>query len=350
MDNWLIKKKSSDLKDKILVGTSGFSYKHWAGTFYPDDLPGRERLSYYATKFPTVEISSTFHNFPEPRVLNRWCDSTPPGFIISLRGPEEVTHKRHLVDCNDIMSAFARRAEIVGDKLGVITFQLLESEPFDAATLKAFAAALPTGFRYSMEFRSEPWYNDEAYDILAEKDIAIVTVGHSNMGIHPKQPAAWSHIRMSGNNPDYKENSYSDEELRNWQGIIKDAAKPAFVYFNNEYKAFAAHNALKLMNILELTWEPKTAGGWNSVTPKIYGPSDGATGPNNNALPVDQRTYGPDNQVEPVRTPKRKDPWAKRPRRYKQQYPAYDPDYGPRVDRPTTKDPEALPRTKPSSY
>jgi uncharacterized protein YecE (DUF72 family) len=266
----------------VLVGTSGFKYKHWFGTFYPQDLPGRQCLEYYATKFPTVEVSATFHSMPEPRVIANWRDSVPAGFIFALRGPKEVTHVRHLVGCEPIMSAFCRRAELMGDKLGPITFQFMESHNFDPHALEAFVNSLPHGFKYSMEFRSEPWHNDDCYAILNKRDIASVIVSHSNMGIHTIPTASWSHLRLSGHHPDYAQNTYSKEQLMNWRGIIADARKPAYVYFNNEFKAFAADNASTLMNLVGLKWGPakektKTFDGPEPrrISPDVSQPSPG---------------------------------------------------------------------------
>jgi uncharacterized protein YecE (DUF72 family) len=257
-DAWMVgpSRTAEEAPKILLIGTSGFSYKHWEGEFYPKDLPGKQRLAYYATKFPTIEVSSTFHNFPEFRVLQRWHDSTPHGFKFSIRGPHDVTHVRKLVDCGGIMDAFMRRLETLKDKLAVVTFQMQESAPFDPVALKGFLASLPKGFHYSMEFRSEPWYNDETYELLAKHDVALVTVGHSDKGIHAVQPATWGYMRLSGHHPDYKKNSYSEQDLKNWRGIVADSPEPTFVYFNNEYKAFAAHNATAMMDLMKVSWAP----------------------------------------------------------------------------------------------
>jgi uncharacterized protein YecE (DUF72 family) len=263
----------AEASSKILIGTSGFKYKHWAGAFYPQSLPGREWLKYYAQKFPTVEISSTFHHLPEPRVINTWRSSTPDGFIFAVRAPAAVTHEMSLRGCGPLMASFMRRMELLGDKLGPVTFQLKASEPPNPAALEAFAKALPSGFRYSIEFRSEPWHSDAVADILSKYNIATVIVGHSYMGIHTRATADWSHIRMSGHDPDYKKNKYNDIQLKNWRGIIADARKPAYVYFNNEFKAFAAENAARLMEILSIKsgiGTEKTVSP-QSISPELYG-------------------------------------------------------------------------------
>lgn len=279
----------------ILIGTSGFKYKHWFGTFYPQNLPGKKCLEYYGSKFPTLEASSTFHNMPEPKVMYRWRDSVPEGFIFAIRGPREVTHDRHLIGCGPTMSNFMRRVAILGDKLGPVTFQLQESEPFDPRALEAFASSLPTGFKYSVEFRSEPWYNEACYEILHKYKIASVIVGHSNKGIHTVSTTDWSHIRLSGHNPDYKQNTYSEDALRNWRGIIHDAKRPAYVYFNNEFKAFAASNATRLMDIMGLSWTPTctSSGTYDGIAPQQISP-------NVSAPSVDDRATGPQDLVQDV--------------------------------------------------
>lgn len=305
--------KSEASGGNILVGTSGFKYKHWAGAFYPQDVHGRDWLRYYATRFPTVEISSTFHHMPEPRVLKTWHDSTPDDFVFAIRAPKAVTHEAHLEGCGPLMSTFMRRVEMLGDKLGPVTFQLQSSQPFDAGLLERFAGSLPSGFRYSIEFRSEPWYNEAAYEILSDYNIACVVVGHSYMGIHTRSTADWSHIRMSGHHPDYTQNSYSDDQLRNWRGIIADASKPSYVYFNNEYKAYAATNALRMMEIVGLKYpsKPMADPKPRAISPDLSAPVPTDDGYTDNGMGAKQR--GPRNVGDPGSG---KD--------YSEQYPAQD--------------------------
>lgn len=261
---------------KVLIGVSGFNYKSWAGNFYPKGLPGKQKLTYLASQFPTVEMSSTFHQMPEPRVLAGWDAKTPDGFIMAFRGPKEVSHVRKLASCEDIMADFCRRLEILGDKVGPIGFQMPESARFDAVALKAFLEGLPSGFRYALEFRSEPWYNTQTYDLLNKHDVALVTVSHSNMGIHPVYPASWSCFRMSGHDPDYSKNLYTRADLMNWRGIIAEAPEPAYVYFNNEYAAFSARNAAELIDLM----------GLRAESSGTYGPSSLITGPQNSQSPT----------------------------------------------------------------
>lgn len=304
-------------KGPVLVGTSGFKYKHWFGTFYPQNLPGRRCLEYYSTKFPTVEVSATFHSMPEPRVLANWRDAVPAGFVFALRGPKAITHDQHLLQAGPIMDAFCRRAEVLGDKLGPITFQLMESEHFDPNALEAFVMSLPHGFKYSMEFRSEPWHNDDCYAILNKRDIASVIVSHSNMGIHTVPTASWSHVRLSGHHPDYQQNTYSKEQLMNWRGIIADARKPAYVYFNNEFKAFAADNAATLMNLVGLKWGPA-----KEKTKTYDGPEPRRIAPDV-ALPNQDDTDDLDVVKDRFRD---KSPREPNPNNYLDQYPGDDTD------------------------
>ncbi len=246
---------------KVLIGVSGFNYKSWTGNFYPKGLPGKQKLTYLASQFPTVEMSSTFHQMPEPRVLQGWDAKTPDNFVMAFRGPKEVSHVRKLAACADIMADFCRRLEILGDKVGPIGFQMPESARFDPVALKAFLEGLPSGFRYALEFRSEPWYTSQTYDLLNKHDVALVTVSHSNMGIHPVYPASWSCFRMSGHDPDYSKNLYSRADLMNWRGIIAEAPEPAYVYFNNEYAAYSARNATELIDLMGLRAESSSTTG-----------------------------------------------------------------------------------------
>lgn len=310
----------------VYIGVSGFNYKSWNGVFYPSSMPGKKRLEYYASKFPTLEISSTYYQMPEHRVLAGWDAKTPPGFIFSFRAPKQVTHINHLIDCGSTMNAFMSRLSILQDKLGVVTFQIQESLPYDGKVLAAFLASLPSGFRYSMEFRSEPWYNEECYALLAKHKVAMVTVSHSNKGIHAHQPSGWGYFRMSGHNPDYKQNFYSQADLQNWRGIIADSAKPAFVYFNNEYAAYSAKNAASLMDLMGISVE---GGGY--ISPVSDGPSNPVTGPNNGP-----GTSGvdPENEYYDGRDVKDDDVDQKDPRRPSKPMPANNFPFQPQIGRP----------------
>src|SRR5688572_18017944 len=108
----------------IWIGTSGYSYPEWKGSFYPADLPTARMLSYYAERFPTVEINNTFYRMPTAKALAGWADATPAQFKLTLKAPRRITHDARLRDCEDVVDAFCQAASTLGEKLGVLLFQL----------------------------------------------------------------------------------------------------------------------------------------------------------------------------------------------------------------------------------
>src|SRR5512139_1289676 len=131
----------------IWIGTSGYSYPEWKGSFYPETLPAAKMLPYYAERFSTVEINATFYRMPTARLLAGWAAQTPDGFSFTLKAPRRITHDAKLQRCEDVLHAFLDAAETLGPKLGVLLFQLPPSFRKEVAVLRAFLALLPHGTR-----------------------------------------------------------------------------------------------------------------------------------------------------------------------------------------------------------
>src|SRR5258706_14560868 len=151
---------------QVLAGTSGYSYKEWCWHFYPDKLPGSEMLRYYAERFPTVEINNTFYRMPAEAMLARWVNEVPEHFTFPLKSPRRITHDKRLVEAGPDASEFLRRAAMLGNKLGVLLFQLPPFLKKDLPRLKDFLGVLPSGQRVAFEFRNESWQVDEVYETL----------------------------------------------------------------------------------------------------------------------------------------------------------------------------------------
>jgi uncharacterized protein YecE (DUF72 family) len=137
----------------ILIGTSGWSYEHWAGDFYPPGLPARERLAYYVSRFPTVEINATFYRLPSESMVRSWRERVPPGFVFAVKGSRFITHIRRLEGVDEALDLFLSRVGLLGDGLAVVLWQLPPSLTLDVALLDRFLAALPEGVRHAVEFR-----------------------------------------------------------------------------------------------------------------------------------------------------------------------------------------------------
>src|SRR5882672_5790905 len=151
---------------RLLAGTSGFSYKEWLGHFYPEKLPAAEMLRYYAGRFSTVEINNTFYRMPAETMLARWSEEVPENFSFTLKAPRRITHEKRLREAEPDVTEFLRRAGALGDKLGVVLFQLPPFLKKDLPRLRDFLAVLPSGRRVAFEFRNESWQDDEVYEAL----------------------------------------------------------------------------------------------------------------------------------------------------------------------------------------
>src|SRR5262245_32794764 len=158
---------------KWYSGTSGFSHKEWKGPFYPDDIGVDEMLSYYADKLPAVEINNTFYSMPKSHVLTTWAASVPATFRFVIKASKRITHEQRLVDASDSITYLAHKLEVLEDRLGAVLFQLPPYMRKDMARLSAFLSALPAGLTSAMEFRHATWFDDEVFDTLAARNVAL---------------------------------------------------------------------------------------------------------------------------------------------------------------------------------
>src|SRR5919107_1034537 len=158
----------------IRLGTQGWNYDAWVGPFYPSGTRPTEYLSVYARAFDTVEVDSTFYAVPAAKTVRGWYDRTPPGFIFSLKLPQEITHERRLRDADDVALQFYDRARELGEKLGPILIQLgPDFGPVELPALAALLPKLPRDIRFAVEFRQRGWINDGVLALLAEHNVAL---------------------------------------------------------------------------------------------------------------------------------------------------------------------------------
>ncbi|MSQ26685.1 MAG: DUF72 domain-containing protein [Dehalococcoidia bacterium] len=145
----------------IHVGTSGYNYPAWRGSFYPEKFPTTKMLPYYGERFATVEINYSFYRLPSESTVQGWALETPPYFSFTLKAPRRITHDQRLRDCRELVELFCGRAGLSGDKLGMLLFQLPPNLKVDLARLDQFLEWLPLGTRAAFEFRNESWYDAE---------------------------------------------------------------------------------------------------------------------------------------------------------------------------------------------
>ncbi len=226
---------------RMLTGTSGYSYKEWVGHFYPEKLPASAMLRYYAERFPTVEINNTFYRMPAESLLERWAQEVPEGFAFTLKAPQRITHVKRLKEVAPDVAEFTRRAAFLGDKLGMLLFQLPPSLRKDLPRLRDFLGALPPGLRVTLEFRHGSWQDDEVYEMLRARGAALCMADTDEEGASPfVRTSEDAYLRL-------RRAQYSESDLRAWADRI--AAQPlarAWVYFKHEDEALAPRFARQL--------------------------------------------------------------------------------------------------------
>ena len=154
------------------IGTSGFQYAEWKGNFYPEDLPAAKMLPFYAERFSTTEINYTFHRIPAPKTIDNWKAQTPEKFRFALKAPQKITHWSKLRDCVDTLEYFCKVVTGLGERLGPVLFQLPPAFKKDADVLSSFLREFPA-MRAAFEFRHDSWFDDEIFDLLKSRNIAL---------------------------------------------------------------------------------------------------------------------------------------------------------------------------------
>ena len=159
---------------KLLAGTSGYSFKEWKGSFYPDDLKSDGMLGFYATKFPTIEINNTFYRLPKEHVLLDWASQVPEEFTFAIKASQRITHHTRLkVESQSLVEFLLKNTSVLGSRLGPILFQLPPNLKKDVERLKNFFTYLPPDRRYTFEFRHESWFDEDVFSSLRDRDIAM---------------------------------------------------------------------------------------------------------------------------------------------------------------------------------
>ncbi|HEX5576565.1 MAG TPA: DUF72 domain-containing protein [Gemmatimonadales bacterium] len=199
------------------VGTSGWSYKEWRGSFYPAKFPAHGMLSYYAERFRAVEVNNSFYRIPSERVLAGWAEQVPAHFRFVMKASRRITHNRRLRDDDGSLAYFLRAVNPLGGRLGPTLFQLPPTFQLDLSRLRDFLERLPKRWPAAVEFRHPSWFVDEVYELLHSRDIPLVTVDEHREGREgtPLVPtASWGYLRLRRGN-------YSSADLANWADRIE---------------------------------------------------------------------------------------------------------------------------------
>ena len=232
------------MSDNVRVGTSGYNYPEWRGTFYPEKFSTNKMLAYYAERFPTVEINYTFYRMPTEKLLSGWAEGTPDGFSFTLKAPRRITHDAKLHRCEDTLQSFCRIANTLGPKLGVLLFQLPPNFKKNAEVLREFLELLPEGTRAAFEFRNVSWLDAETFDALRARNVALCIADSEKMTTPLEATADYGYFRL-------RDEGYQDADIEKWAAAIKAfPPKDTFVYFKHEEQGLGPEFARKLMRAL----------------------------------------------------------------------------------------------------
>ncbi|HKS04872.1 MAG TPA: DUF72 domain-containing protein [Gemmatimonadaceae bacterium] len=214
---------------KLLAGTSGYAFKEWKGTFYPEDLKADAMLGFYAGKFPTVEINNTFYRLPKENVLLDWASQVPESFTFALKASQRITHHARIKpEAQSALEFLLKNTAALGARLGPILFQLPPNLKKDLPRLTAFLATLPRDRRFVIEFRSDTWFEDDVYDALRAHNVAFGVIDQPDFASPTVSTASWGYLRLH-------RFDYGEIALREWaERIAKQQWSEAYVYFKHD--------------------------------------------------------------------------------------------------------------------
>jgi uncharacterized protein YecE (DUF72 family) len=244
--------------DGVRIGTSGWTYDHWAGVFYPDGLGRARWRDYYAERFDTVELNASFYRWPGLKPFRGWSTSLPEGFALSVKASRWLSHGRRL---NDPDGAWGDRltaaTDALGDRAGVVLVQLpgdLERDPETQGRLDAFLSRMPARVRIALELRHPTWDDDEVADLLARHGAAFVVTHGTGLHTVRRTTGPFVYCRWHGptNQPLYA-GHYSRDALKEWADRIRgwrDDGRQVWGYFDNDGSGHAPANAAELLDLL----------------------------------------------------------------------------------------------------
>jgi len=229
---------------KLYVGTSGFSYKEWKGSFYPQDLPEKSMLHFYARHFNTVEINNTFYRMPKAPVLQDWADEVPAAFRFVLKASQRITHIQRLRDVGDAVSYFLEVSGVLDNRLGALLFQLPPDMKKDLPRLREFLSLLPAQSHAALEFRHPSWFDEEVFNLLHDHHIALCNAELEKDFEAPFLATTnWGYLRL--HRP-----GYNDAQLKTWAKRVQEQHwRTAFVFFKHEDAGAGPHLAQRFLEL-----------------------------------------------------------------------------------------------------
>jgi uncharacterized protein YecE (DUF72 family) len=228
----------------LYVGTSGYSYKEWKGTFYPKSLATNQMLRYYGERFNTVEINNTFYRMPKTAVVENWAKEVPASFRFVLKAPQRITHMQRLKESAESVGYLLKASAALGERLGSLLFQLPGNFRKDVPRLRDFLTLLPKERTAAFEFRDASWFDDATFALLRERNVALcIADADDELAVPFVSTADWGYLRLRRAN-------YTEDDLKAWAQRLHDQSwKQAFVFFKHEDEGKGPQLAMEFLKL-----------------------------------------------------------------------------------------------------
>lgn len=250
--------KYNKMAKQIHIGTSGWSYDHWAGVFYPEDLKKRQWLAHYSQHFDTVELNMSFYRYPFTNMLKGWRNKLPENFEMTFKAHRQITHRKKFQQVEDELKRFYEMTTQMGSRTGCILFQTPPSfhkNSHNLEILKSFLELTEPQRKNILEFRHPSWWDQETPDLLQRYNVGFCTVSGLNMPSDIMYSSDAGYFRFHGPGQPYA-SAYSNEQLQQWAAVMRDLlnqqkVKEIYAYFNNDFYGYAVRDAKTLRSFLE---------------------------------------------------------------------------------------------------
>lgn len=240
----------------VHIGTSGWSYPHWAGVLYPPGTPPGDRLAHYVNHFDTVELNASFYRWPRPAMFAGWRQRLPEGFQLSVKAPRGLTHAKKLYAPQEWVQRITAGWHELGGKRAILLVQLAPTHTRDDARLEYFLDLIPPWIRATVEFRHPSWHDDAVFDLLAARGVAYCVMSGARLPCLLRATAPFVYVRLHGPDPEnLYAGSYPDDSLRWWADRIREwehQAKDVYAYFNNDGDGNAVRDAWTLRRLVNM--------------------------------------------------------------------------------------------------
>ncbi len=237
----------------FFIGTSGWTYEHWKGRFYPSELPKSRWFDHYASQFSSVEVNATFYRTFKDQTYQKWKERAPQGFGYVLKAPRLITHRKFLLDVEEPVQAFYHSCTLLEDKFELVLLQVAPQTPYDLPRLQRALLAFPDPGKVAVEFRRPEWFSRETLSMLQSLGVAMCNVDSPRQALTAHLTSDKAYIRLHGRKQWYSYN-YTDGELKEIAGLarqlVNQGASRVYIFFNNDFEGYAPANALALKRLL----------------------------------------------------------------------------------------------------